>query len=204
MNKLVIVIILSFSSIGFGGYDYIITEGNFIGLTLQDQQTLLMTGGEGDILNLDDYSYAKILGTSPYSEYPTGGIRQVNLMGYSRLDFYGGDVFGLHIGTYSSVAIYGGNFHEIGSAQSAWKYEGQPPVLVPNPHIEMFIRDWDFDELTKQLTGTWGDFSTFDIKLIDVQGYSPTIENIKFTIIPEPLSLMLLALGGLIIRRNRL
>ncbi len=123
-------------------------------------------------------------------------------MDYSRLDFYDGDVFGLYIGSYSSVAIHGGNFQEIGSAQSAWKYEGQPPVLVPNPHIEILCRDWLYNAANKQLTGTWGDLSTFNIKLVDVQGYSPTIENIKFTIIPEPISLAFLALGSMLIRRK--
>jgi hypothetical protein len=140
------------------------------------------------------------MNTSPYSVFPRGGIRQVNLMDYSHLDFYGGDVLELGVGSYSTTTLYGGKFQEIRTTQSA--LTGDPQNPIPNPHIEMFVRDWEFDELTKQLTGTWGDFSTFNIKLIDVQGYSPTIENIKFTIIPEPTSLLLLAFGAIILRKR--
>ena len=55
------------------------------------------------------------------------------------------------------------------------------------------------------LKGTWGDDSLFNIQLIDrtQYGYSPAIDNIKFTIIPEPMSMGLLALGGLLIRRRK-
>jgi hypothetical protein len=52
------------------------------------------------------------------------------------------------------------------------------------------------------LTGTWQDYSTFNIHLLDRQGYSPVMENIQFTIIPEPVSLMLLAVGGMLIRKR--
>jgi hypothetical protein len=151
---------------------------------------------------LTGWSYGKIVNTSTYNEYPTGGIWDLTLGGYSRLDFYNGDVFGLSLTTYSTAALYGGKFQEIRSSQVAWKYAGDPPVQVPNPHIEIVCRDWLYNAANKRLTGTWGDLSTFNIKLLDVQGYSPTIDNIQFTIIPEPMSLLFLALGGIMIRRR--
>jgi hypothetical protein len=79
---------------------------------------------------------------------------------------------------------------------------GDPSNPIPQTHIEFFCRDWLYNPANKRLTGTWGDFSKFNIKLVDYQGYSPTIDNIKFTIIPEPMTLMLLALGGILIRRK--
>jgi hypothetical protein len=203
MKLFTMIALLSISSMVFAGYDYIITEGDFVGLSLDDHQALLMTGGGGDSLSLSDWSYGKIQNTSPYSVYPRGGIREILLMGYSHLDFYNGDVFTLSLSAYSTAAIYGGQFSEIMSGQSAWKHAGDPPVQVPNPHIEIVCRDWLYNAANKRLTGTWGDFSAFNIKLLDVQGYSPTIDNIQFTIIPEPMSLMLLALGGLLLRRNQ-
>ncbi len=183
------------------GYDYIIDDGYTPGITLQGNQSLFMTGGGLGDLTLYDCTTATIQNTSALNQF-IGGIWQIRLSGDSTINIAGGQIHELDI-NYSSLAqISGGQIESIYSYQSAWKTEGQPPVLVPNPHIEMFVRDWNFDELTKQLTGTWGDFSTFNIKLIDVQGYSPTIENIKFTIIPEPISLMLLALGGMMMRRR--
>ena len=51
------------------------------------------------------------------------------------------------------------------------------------------------------LTGKWLDGLDFSIQLIDVAGYTPTINNITF--IPEPASLVLIGLGGLLIRRRK-
>jgi hypothetical protein len=80
---------------------------------------------------------------------------------------------------------------------------GDSQELVPDPHIEIVALDWDWDDITNVLTGTWADFSTFDILLVDRDGYDPVIENITFTIVPEPASLLLIAAGGLLIRRRR-
>ena len=51
------------------------------------------------------------------------------------------------------------------------------------------------------LTGTWFDDSTFSIYLDDVDGYDPVFENIFFT--PEPATLLLITVGGLLLRRRK-
>ena len=63
---------------------------------------------------------------------------------------------------------------------------------IYNRHIEMLVKEYTFNTQTKMLKGTWGDDSLFSIQLIDrtQYGYSPAIDNIKFTIIPEPMSLI--------------
>jgi hypothetical protein len=207
MKRIFIIIVLSMVSSAFAGYDFIVTDGGSADLTLNGHQTLLMTGGAGDSLTLTEWSYAKILNTSPYSVYPTGGIRELGLMGYSHLDFYGGDVFYMGLGSYSTATLYGGKFQEIRSGQTLFIIGSDPVTGDPiyNSHIEIFARDWLYNAANKRLTGTWGDFSKFNIQLVDYTqyGYSPTIDNIKFTIVPEPLTLMLLTLGGLLIRRRK-
>jgi hypothetical protein len=204
MKFLAVISLLSISTMAYAGYDYVVQDSDVFGaLTLDNHDTVFMTGGAGDSLTLTEWSQGEIRGTSPYAEYPTGGIREIGLMGYSHLDFYGGDVLEIGLGSYSSATLYGGKIQTIRTGQSAWKYEGQPPVLVANPHIEILCRDWLYNATNKQLTGTWGDLNSFNIKLVDVQGYSPTIDNIQFTIIPEPMTMGLLALGGLLIRRKR-
>jgi len=69
-------------------------------------------------------------------------------------------------------------------------------------HIERIVKDYNYDISTKILTGTWADNSTFNIQLMNQSGYAPVIDNIKFTIIPEPATLFLLSLGVLLIRKR--
>jgi len=118
------------------------------------------------------------------------------------LDFFGGAVHTLSLGNYATATLSGGLIVEIWSTQKAWKWAGDPPQYVPDPHIEI-VCDVDsvkYDATANILTGDWLDGSSFSIQLIDVEGYSPTIENIFFT--PEPASLLLLGAGGLLLRRK--
>ena len=181
-------------------YTYTIKDGYFEGLILENEETLLMTGG-GHSIHLHDYSQAIILDTSPLIE-GTGGIWELGMGGYTQLDFSGGEVHEFDISTYARAVFSGGRIDNIRSTQSAWKWDGDPPEWVPDPHIEIVCRDDHYwDETTNILTGTWFDDTTFEIQLVNVDDYDHVIDNIFFT--PEPATLLLITVGGLLLRRRK-
>jgi len=153
-------------------------------------------------LNMRDYSQATIQGTTPLVEY-SGGIWELVMGGYTHLDFSGGEVHEFRIHSASRAVFSGGRIDEIRSYQYVEDIPiGDPPVWIPDPHIEIVCHDdYYWDQTTNILTGRWFDDSAFSIQLVNVAGYDPVIENIFFT--PEPSSLLLISIGGLFLRRIR-
>lgn len=160
-----------------------------------------MTDGGFDNLILHGDSFATIDGTSGLLE-GSGGIWYLDLSNDSNLNMSGGQVHEIAIINNATAYLSGGLIQQIWSQQIAWRQAGNPPVPVWNPHITIECLDHFYNTNTKLLTGHWLDDGTaFSIQLIDVQGYSPAIQNIQF--IPEPVSLFLLGLGGLFLRQRR-
>ncbi len=178
------------------GYDYVIEDG-YASRTLKDYETLLMTGGGGHHFTFFDYSIGVIRGTDPLIDDITGGIWILSQAGYSRMEFSGGEVHQFDIGSYAEATFSGGRIDEIRSYQSAYTHAGWP-----DPHITIVS---DLDSVnhnieTNVLTGNWLDGTGFNIHLVDVDGYSPAIENIQF--IPEPASLLLVVAGMAFMRKR--
>jgi len=149
-----------------------------------------------------DNSSGVILGTDPLVDEFNGGIWMIIQAGYTNLDFSGGEIHQFDIGSYATATFSGGRIDYIYSYQFAWIQAGDPPEWVPNPHIT-FICDVEsvlHNTQTNLLTGNWLNGSPFSIQLVDIDGYSPAIENICF--IPEPATLLLLTLGAALIRKR--
>ena len=182
-------------------YTYEVTEGYVEIPRLNSSESLLITGGGTGSFDMRDSSLAFIQGTSSL-EQGVGGIWSITQLGESYLEFSGGELNELIIASDATCVLSGGKIDNISSTQIAWEYDdSDPPALVPNPHITIiYSGDLPTVDMSNIMTGLWGDASAFSIQLHDVSGYSPVIENIQF--IPEPATLTLLGLGGLLIRRK--
>lgn len=169
---------------------------NFGTKTLYESESILVNGGEGIRINSYDHSYVRIESTSPLKPGDEdGGIRVIGAFGQSMIDVFGGDIRFLDIYTDAHVSLYGG--------QIAYIYSNQVVSIPSGKHIDVFCKSHSFNNVTGMLTGLWGDDSSFNISLWSPSGYTPAIDNINFVIIPEPLSLSLLSVGSLLMRRHK-
>jgi hypothetical protein len=135
-----------------------------------------------------------IRNTAPLVKF-SGGIWTLDLSDWSQLNFSGGQIYWFDIDDYATAVLSGGNINTLRN------YNEQP---VYDKRIEIICKSYDYNATTKKLTGIWGDDTSFNIQLSDSPQYTytPTYNILKFTIIPEPMSLILLSIGGLLLRKK--
>ncbi|MEN6306690.1 MAG: PEP-CTERM sorting domain-containing protein [Anaerohalosphaeraceae bacterium] len=206
MKRLLLLLgIVSGYSVSLAGISYINSGDYQYDVRLYNSDKLIVMGGGADRITSRGYSSVEVQYTStPLSD--NGGIWDIFVQENSQLLYLNGETEEITLSKNASAVLKGGRIDGITTLQQVfnvivgWDIHGNP---LYNTHIEMFVKDYFYNVNTQKLTGTWGDGSAFNIKLIDVSGYDRTIDNIKFTIIPEPTSLLLVGLGGLLLRRKR-
>ncbi len=190
MKRLIILSILILSGSAFAAVYNIGPGDEFGSLTLVDTDTLLMTGGEGEELTLGDWSTASIEDTNPLIGPNDGGIWDLNTYGYSELSISGGEINDLGGHDYSTINLSGGQIL------------GDLIVYAPTTWIHIFGYDFNNNPFGgSPLTGFWADDTAFSINLVD--STISTYDQIVFHIIPEPATLILLALGAFVLRKKQ-
>ncbi len=183
---------------------YVISDGYKFGITkIENHDSLLVTGGGAYQIDAFNYSTIVVEDTTPL-QVNVGGIAIIDISDWCSLEISGGEIGYLYIEDYYATAtLSGGSINKILSFQDVYS-----PNDVYTPHIEIICREYTAS--SSLITGVWnvdndgdGFYDTFNIELEDQPEYDPVLENIKFTIVPEPISLALLGLGGFVIRRKR-
>jgi hypothetical protein len=181
-----------FVTISFGEivFDYTISDAYYHGMLTLNSESLLVTGAGALAIEAIGESYIEVQDTAPLEDN-IGGIYSLYLTDASAMRLYDGEMGGFSTYDDATATVSGGRIDYISSYQDS-------DIIK---HIT-FIADLDSIDLTGNLlTGNWLDGSGFSVTLLDQSGYDSVYSNINF--VPEPATVALFGLGGLLLRRRK-
>jgi hypothetical protein len=162
---------------------------DFGNLGVVDYDEFFMTGGQGHNLDLLDWSIATIENTNPIIGEGEGGIWEIEIKSFSELTVSGGEINDLFGYDYSEISLSGGQIL------------GDLTVYNDTSWVHIFGYGFNNDPfMGSPLTGYWANDIPFSINLVD--STISTYDQIVFHIIPEPATLFLVGLGGIMLRKR--
>ena len=175
--------------------DGYLTEGEYdYDVWLENYDKLYVMGGGADRIVAKDYSYLEVRYTStPISN--SSGIWDIVIDDRSKLLYLDGETDIVTIYDDSIAILKGGLINHIVSRQYA-----------STKHIDLNCQpgwSWLYESSEiAGITGLWESGTAFTIDFINDDDYDPVWMNINIIEIPEPATLILLALGCAIIRKR--
>jgi hypothetical protein len=170
--------------------DMSLYDGVYDGGSLHNGSTLDMYGGTiGGLFMFDDF-------VSPDNvlNLYAGSIASLNIAG-GELNVFGGSIVYFGAGYGKGANLYGGNITAMESVAAPIHVYGYDFQYIDNPG--------PIGLNGGQLVGYWEDHSPFSIECYDSTGNSTYYDHVILHEIPDPATLLLLALGAVLVRRKR-
>lgn len=204
-TKIISFLFLACFALTSAGYeDGLIGPGEYEGSIDWESGLLVVNGGGADRIRVLQSARLDVWSTSLFVP-GYGGIWDIVLRKNSLMNYYGGETEELTIYDNATANIYGGRIDAITSFQNVFWMYGEPT----GQHINLYCQtgwSWLTDGAQNKvgITGLWMDNTPFTIQFQDRTslGFDPVWANIN-VIVPEPASIMLLALGGLLIKKRK-
>ena len=170
--------------------DGLLETGEYDGsaFKMEAYDKLIVDGGGAYEIRAKDNSYLEVRNTSTPVSNNTG-IRYIDLYDDSEMLYLNGTTLTLAVGNDATAILKGGSISSL--------------AIYHGPKDSCYVEIWCQDNYTMDkngISGFWLDGTPFDIGFNDNYPYT-TADYVK--VIPEPATLILVGIGGLLIRKKK-
>jgi len=183
--------------------DGYLTTGEYANLSvkIEGYEALTVNGGGAHWIEARDFGSLEVQYTSIPTKYPdgrdnwnTGGIMDIVLFDYTELLYLDGITQEIEVRDNATAILRGGRIDFLSILRWPGGYTSSVTIYCQE--------NYTLWENGGGITGYWADGNKFDIKFLNIGTLPPTANFVNIEIIPEPASLVLLGLGGLLLRRK--